>query len=175
MNRPPSGFILQTDRLVIRELILADAPFVFELLNEPAFLRFIGDKGVRDIPSAEKYLTDGPLASYAKHGFGLWLVALKDGGTPVGMCGPLKRDTLDHPDLGYAILARFAGRGYTFEAATATLAHARNVLKLPKILAVTAQKNPGSIALLGKLGYTFERMTTLPGQKEPSRLFVPGD
>lgn len=165
--------LLQTDRLLIRELTLADAPFVFELVNEPAFLRYIGDKGARDIPSTEKYLTDGPLASYAQHGFGLWLVALKDGHTPIGMCGLLKRDALDHPDIGYAVLARFAGRGYTFEAAAAVLAHGRDVLRLGTILALTAEDNTASISLLQKLGYTFDRMVALPTLTKPSRLFVP--
>ncbi len=166
--------LIETDRLVIRKLTLADAPFVVELLNEPAFIQCIGDKGVRDIPSAEKYLREGPLASYAKHGFGLWLVALKANDTPVGMCGLLKRDTLDYPDLGYAILARFGGKGYALEAASAVLEHGRKVLKLDPIVAVTAQENPSSIKLLHKLGYQFDRMVSLPGYKKQSRLFVPG-
>ena len=163
--------ILETERLVVRELSLDDAAFVLELLNEPAFHRYIGDKGVRDLAGAEKYIREGPQASYAKHGHGLWLVALKDGGTPVGMCGLLKRDYLDHPDLGYALLARHGGQGYASEAASATLAHARSGLKLGTILAVTAQENPASIRLLSKLGFKFDRMITTPGQAEPSRLF----
>lgn len=165
--------ILETERLRVRELSLADAAFILELLNEPAFIRYIGDKGVRDLAGAEKYLREGPLASYAKHGFGLWRVALKNGDTPVGICGLLQRDTLEHPDLGYAILARFAGRGYAFEATSAVLAHGRNVLKLGAIVAITAPETPFSIKLLGKLRYRFDRMVSLPGYTEPSRLYHP--
>jgi ribosomal-protein-alanine N-acetyltransferase len=163
--------IVETERLVIRELTPGDGAFILELINEPAYHRYIGDRGVRDVAGAEKYLREGPMASYAKNGFGLWLVELKDG-TPIGMCGPIRRDTLEHPDLGFALLARFAGRGYAHEAASAVLAHARSVLKLDLILAITAPENPASIKLLGKLGFRFERMIDLPGYAEPSRLFV---
>jgi [ribosomal protein S5]-alanine N-acetyltransferase len=163
--------IVQTPRTAVRELTLSDAGFILELINEPAYHRYIGDRGVRDIAGAEKYLREGPIASYAKNGFGLWLVALKDG-TPIGMCGPIRRDTLEHPDFGFALLARFAGQGYAHEAASAVLAHAVGVLKLNPILAITAPENPPSIKLLGKLGFRFDRMIDLPGYAEPSRLFV---
>ena len=164
--------ILETERLTLRELTPTDATFVLELLNEPAFLRYIGDKGVRDTFGAEKYIREGPQASYAKHGFGLWRVALKADDTPIGMCGMLKRDTLENPDLGYSFLARHAGKGYAFETASAVLTHARTVLKLGPILAVTAQENPASIKLLQKLGFKFDVMINLPGYREPSRLFT---
>jgi ribosomal-protein-alanine N-acetyltransferase len=163
--------ILETERLVIRELVIADAAFILELLNEPAFIEFIGNKGVRDLGSAETYLRDGPLASYAKHGFGLWRVALKDG-TPIGSCGLLQRDFLSHPDLGYAFLSRYHGRGYALEAATAVLAHARGPLRAEVLHAITAFRNPASIRLLGKLGFEFVDFIEQPGATEPSRLFV---
>jgi [ribosomal protein S5]-alanine N-acetyltransferase len=164
--------ILQTPRLIVRDLTLADSSFVLELLNEPSFLEFIGDKGIRDIAGAEKYLRDGPLAMYAQHGFGLWLVALKDGGTPIGSCGLLKRDYLNHPDIGYAYLARFTGQGYAHEAAVAVLCHAREHLKISTLHALTAQENTASIKLLGKLGFAFEQFIDQPGYTEPSRLFT---
>jgi [ribosomal protein S5]-alanine N-acetyltransferase len=163
---------IATGRLLIRELTPADAPFILTLLNEPAFHRYIGDKGVRDLAGAERYLREGPLTMYARHGFGLWLVTLKGDHTPIGLCGPLKRDSLDHPDLGFALLACHCGRGYAFEAASAALAHARGTLMLDTILAVTALENPSSIKLLGKLGFRFVRMIDLPGYTEPSRLFA---
>jgi RimJ/RimL family protein N-acetyltransferase len=172
MTSPFARFILETDRLTLRELTFEDDTFVFELLNEPAYLQYIGDKNVRSPDDARKYLTIGPLASYAKHGYGLWRVALKDSDTAIGMCGLLKRDGMDHPDIGYALLARFHGRGYAREAATAVVAHARNVLKLDTLQAVTAQENPASIGLLEKLGFRFDRMITMDGYAEPSRLFV---
>jgi ribosomal-protein-alanine N-acetyltransferase len=164
--------ILEAERLLIRELTLDDAPFALELLNEPSFLQYIADKGVRSLDDARQYLRTGPLASYAQHGFGLWWIGLKASGTPVGMCGLLKRETLEHPDLGFALLARFGGRGYAFEAASAVLQHARTVLKTGPIVAVTARENPTSIKLLGKLGFRFDRMVDLAGYAEPSRLFV---
>jgi len=171
MTPRPAGRILQTERLVVREFTLDDAMFILELLNEPPFRLYIGDKGVRDLTGAENYLRTGPMASYARHGFGLWLVSLKENGEPVGMCGPLKRDSLDHPDLGFALLARFFGKGYALEVASAVLGYSRALLKLGPILAITAQENPASIKLLGKLGFRFERMIDLPSYAEPSRLF----
>lgn len=162
--------LLPTDRLILREFTLADAAFIVELLNEPAFIEFIGDKGVRDLAGAEQYLRAGPLASYAKHGFGLWAVTLKDG-TPLGMCGLLQRDFLPHPDVGYALLARFHGQGYAHEAATAVLRHARGHLGLTTLHALTAFKNPSSVHLLGKLGFDFVDFIQQPGYAEPSRLF----
>lgn len=162
---------IATDRLLIRELTLADAAFVLELLNEPAYHHYIGDKGVRDLSGAEKYLRDGPLDSYAKHGFGLWCVTLKDG-TPIGMCGLLKRDFLDHPDIGYAFLARFNGQGCAHEAASAVMHHARDHLNLTTLHAITAFRNPASVKLLGKLGFDFMQFIDQPGYAEPSRLFI---
>jgi RimJ/RimL family protein N-acetyltransferase len=163
--------VIETKRLRIREFTLADAAFILELLNEPAFIEFIGDKGVRDIAGAEKYLRDSPLASYAKHGFGLWCVTLKDG-TPIGSCGLLQREFLVHPDLGYAFLARHRGQGYAHEAALAVLRHAREQLKYTTLHAITAFKNPASVGLLVKLGFDFVRFFEQPGHTEPSRLFV---
>ena len=163
---------LQTERLVIRELTLADAPFILELLNEPAFHQYIGDKGVRDIAGAEKYLLEGPLAMYAKYGHGLWLVELKVDGTPVGMNGLIKRDYLPDPDLGFALLQHHNGKGYGFESSVAVLRYGRDALKLPTILALTALENPASIGLLGKLGFRLEKITPLPGYAGESRIFV---
>lgn len=166
--------ILATERLLIRELVATDAPFILELLNEPAFVHFIGDKGVRDPAGAENYLRTGPLASYAQHGFGLMAITLKDG-TPVGLCGLLKRDFLPHPDLGYALLARYCGQGYAHEAASAVLRDARGRLGLSTIHAITAFRNPDSVKLLGKLGFDFVEFIQQPGYAEPSRLFVRQD
>jgi len=164
--------ILETERLILRELTFEDDAFVFELLNEPAYLRYIGDKNVRSPDDARSYLSIGPLASYAKHGYGLWRVALKADDTTVGMCGLLKRDGMEHTDIGYAFLTRHHGKGYAREAATATVAHARNVLRLGTLQAVTALENPASIGLLEKLGFKFDRLITLPDIATESRLYV---
>lgn len=162
---------LETERLHIRAFTLEDAPFVLELLNDAGFIEFIGDKGVRDIAGAEKYLREGPITSYAKHGFGLCCVTLKNG-TSIGSCGLLQRDFLPHPDLGYAFLAKYRGEGYAHEAAIAVLHFAREELKLSTLHAITAFRNPPSVALLVKLGFEFVHFFEQPGHTEPSRLFV---
>jgi [ribosomal protein S5]-alanine N-acetyltransferase len=169
------GVILETERLVVRELTLTDAPFALELLNEPAFHRYIGDKGIRDLAGAGKYLREGPLASYAQPGHGLWQVALKATGEPVGINGQIKRPVLPDVDLGFAFLARHQGKGYGYESSVAILRHGRDVLKLPAVIALTAPENPASIGLLEKLGFRFDRMIDLPGYATPSRLFKLGD
>lgn len=162
---------LTTERLRLRHVTLADTALIVEMLNDPDFITYIGDKGVRDLAGAEKYLREGPLASYARHGFGLWAVTLPDG-TPIGMCGLLQRAFLPHPDLGYAFLARHRGRGYAHEAAAAVLRHAREQLGLTTLHAITALRNPDSVKLLGRLGFDFVELMQQPGYAEPSRLFV---
>src|SRR5579863_8231406 len=96
--------VIPTERLVLRHLDLNDDAFILELLNEPAFLRFIGDKGVRTLDDARDYISKGPIDSYRRFGFGLYLVSVRSGGTPVGICGLVKRDTLDDVDVGFAFL-----------------------------------------------------------------------
>lgn len=163
--------LFETDRLVVRRLSLADAPFIAELVNEPGWLRFIGDRGVRSLPDAERYLRDGPLASYAAHGHGLYHVALRSG-EPVGICGVLRREGLDAPDLGYAILERHAGNGYATEAARATLAHARDDLGLSRVLAITDEDNLASQRVLEKAGMRRDGRVRLPGSDQPSARYT---
>jgi RimJ/RimL family protein N-acetyltransferase len=165
---------LETPRLRLRPLTLDDAAFVLELLNEPGWLQFIGDRGVRTPEAARGYLAAGPLAMYARHGLGLLAILRKTDGAVLGLCGLLQRDTLPHPDLGYALLARFHGQGYAREAAAAVLAHARDGLKLRRILALTALENPRSIRLLEHLGFRFERVIAFKGEVPDTRLFALG-
>ena len=148
---------LETPRLVLRPFTLDDAPFALRLLNEPSFLEHIGDKGVRDLEGARGYLETGPRASYARHGHGLLAVDLKATGETVGMCGLLKRDTLDDADLGYAFLPEAWGQGYALEAARAVLEDAGRA----RILAIVSQANTASIRLLEKLAFRFERLAAL--------------
>src|SRR5690349_10085825 len=101
--------VMNTGRLVLRQFSLDDAPFILRLLNEPSFVQHIADKGVRDLEGARGYLREGPMASYERHGFGLWLVSLAGGDTAIGMAGLLKRDYLDHMDIGYAFLPEYGG------------------------------------------------------------------
>jgi RimJ/RimL family protein N-acetyltransferase len=149
---------LQTERLIIRRLTDADAPFILTLLNEPSFLQYIGDKKVRNLDDARQYIRTGPAASYERHGFGLCLVQLKDTLTPIGMCGLIKRDELPDPDVGFAFIPDFWNKGFAFEAASAVLRDGRERLRLTRILAIVNPDNDASIKLLQKLGLKFERL-----------------
>jgi ribosomal-protein-alanine N-acetyltransferase len=178
---------LRTSRLNIRPFALEDAAFIVRLLNEPSFIEHIADRGVRTIADAERYLMGGPLASYDAHGFGLCMVELRadgrlgdgrsgDGPTavvePVGMCGLLKRDSMPHPDLGYAFLPNHCGQGLAREAATAVVEHARVALRLPRVLAVVGPGNTRSIRLLEMLGFRREGPVQMPGCSQDSVLFA---
>jgi RimJ/RimL family protein N-acetyltransferase len=153
--------VLTTNRLTLRRLGLADAEFMVELLNDTAFLRFIGDKGVRTADDARQYILAGPMASYEHYGFGLWLVALKESGLPVGMCGLLKRESLPDVDIGFAFLPAYRSRGYAFESASAVLEYGRTEFGLKRIVAITDPDNAGSIRVLQKIGMRFERMIAI--------------
>jgi [ribosomal protein S5]-alanine N-acetyltransferase len=145
--------ILETERLRLRRAEAADAPFILRLLNEPSFIDNIGDRGVRNLDDAVAYIANGPAASHGQYGFGLDVVELKDSGMPIGMCGLLKRDQLDLPDLGYAFVPEFWSRGYASESAAAVLAHARDRLGHRQILAVTNPENSASVRVLERLGF----------------------
>jgi ribosomal-protein-alanine N-acetyltransferase len=164
--------VLETGRLTLRRIGLDDDAFILALLNEPSFLLHIGDKGVRTENDARRYIEDGPLASYARFGFGLSLVQRKDGGEPIGICGLLKRDWLEDVDLGFALRPPYWGRGYAFEAAAAVLAQGRERFGLRRIVAVTSLDNAPSIQLLGKLGFRFERIARFTEGGEELRLFA---
>ncbi len=165
--------VCETERLLLRLLILDDAPFILQLLNEPSFLKYIGDKGVRNIEDARQYIVQGPQASYTQNGFGLYLVALRETLTPIGICGLIKREGLDDPDIGYALLPEFWRNGYALEAAAAVLMFASETLAIQRIVAITAPDNHTSIRVLNKLGLQFEKMILLPGASTESMLFTP--
>jgi RimJ/RimL family protein N-acetyltransferase len=150
--------VLETERLLLRPLTTDDAPFILTLLNEPSFLRFIGDKKVRNLEDARQYILTGPMASYERHGLGLLAVELKASQTPIGMCGLLKREELPEPDIGFAYLPDFWGQGFAFEAAKAVMNDAREGLKLNRVLAIVNPDNDASIKLLERLGLKFERL-----------------
>jgi RimJ/RimL family protein N-acetyltransferase len=164
--------MIETERLVLTHLANGDAEFIRGLLNEPSFLRYIGDRGVRTAEDACRYIQDGPVASYARYGYGLLRVGLKSGDTPIGICGVLKRDTLPEPDLGFSLLPAWWSKGYAYEAASAAMQHARGTLGVGRILAITSVDNESSIRLLSKLGFRFERMIRLGEDKEELRQFA---
>ena len=163
--------ILETDRLILRHLSEADAPFMLELMNEPDFHRFVGDRGLRTTNDAAAYLAEKILPSYERFGFGFYLVELKCSGMPIGICGLVKRDTLEWVDVGFSFLESQRGKGYAFEAAKAVMDYGRTCLELPRIIGVTAPDNRISIRLLEKLGLRFEKKIHLPGYGAESLLF----
>ena len=163
--------ILETERLILRHLSDNDAEFILELLNDPSFIQGIGDRKIRTLDGAKGYINNGPVASYSKHGFGLWLVELKETGDPIGICGLIKRDTLDHVDIGYAYLPKFWSRGYAVESALAVKEYARDVTGLKRIIAIVNPDNWGSIRVLEKIGMTFEKMVKLSEDDIELKLF----
>jgi len=164
--------ILDTERLQIRQLSKEDAPFIFQLVNEPSFIQNIGDRGVRTLADAEKYIENGPVASYARNGFGLCLVTLKESGESIGMCGLIKREALEDVDIGYAFLPQFWSKGYAFEAAQAFKQYAREVVGLTRLVAIVDPNNQGSIRVLEKLGMAFEKMVRLSAEDIDLKLFA---
>ena len=163
--------MLETARLNLRELTVEDADFIVAQLNDPDFIRNVADRGVRTAEGARTYLLDGPLASYRRHGFGLWLVESRDSRTPMGLCGLIKRDSLPDVDLGYAFLPPFRGQGFALEAATASMAFGRT-LGLTRVVAIVSPHNADSIKLLAKLGFRYERRTRLADDAEELALFA---
>ena len=164
--------VLETERLILRRLTEDDAEFILELLNDPSFLRFIGDKQVRNLDDARNYIRSGPMASYDRFGFGLFLTELKESSAPIGICGLLKRGTLDDVDIGFAFLPDFCGRGYGFESARAAMVYGRDAHGLKRIVAITSPENEPSIALLEKLGMKFERLIQLTEDAPEVKLFA---
>ncbi|HWW80239.1 MAG TPA: GNAT family N-acetyltransferase [Steroidobacteraceae bacterium] len=165
--------VCETERLRLSHLSSPDdAPFILELLNDPGFIQNIGDRGVRTLPQADDYIESGPVASYEKFGFGLYLVETRQPSVRLGICGLLRRDF--HPDveIGFAFLPRFRGKGYAIEAASAVMTLGLQTLRLERIVALTAPHNHDSMKLLERLGLKFERMIQFPGHPEESRLFA---
>jgi RimJ/RimL family protein N-acetyltransferase len=164
--------VLETDRLILRRLSTNDAEFILELLNEPSFLRFIGDKGVRTLEDARDYVLNGPVDMYNRLGFGLYLTELKDGGVPIGICGLIRRDTLEDVDIGFAFLPRFWAKGYAYESASAVMAYGKSAFGLKRILAITTPDNHSSIKVLEKLGFKFVQMVRLSANAPEINLFA---
>ena len=172
MNETRLAMILETERLQLRMLSVDDAEFILRLLNEPSFIQNIGDRGVRTINDARAYILKGPIASYEKFGFGLWMVETRLESTPIGICGLLKRDVLADVDIGYALLPEFWSQGYALEAASAVVSYAHEKLGLKRVLAVTNSDNQSSIRLLEKMGFKYERMVRLSEEAPEIKLFA---
>lgn len=162
--------IARTPRLILRHLVPEDASFILVLLNSQGFIDHIGDKGVRTLSDAKGYITNGPMKSYAEQGFGLYAVVLAENGFLIGICGLIKRPTLENVDLGYAFLPQYWGKGYAFEAAKASLEVGKG-LGIEPIVAIVSPHNQASKSLLNKLGMTFETQLQLTPEDSPVELF----
>jgi [ribosomal protein S5]-alanine N-acetyltransferase len=164
--------VATTPRLTLRRFTPDDAPFALALLNEPSFHANIGDKGVRTLDDARAYLESGPIASYATHGFGSYLVTRTSDGEALGMCGLLKRDVLDDFDIGYAFLPAHWSRGYALEAAEAVIAEGRETFGLTRVAGIVSPSNAASIRVLEKLGLRYERMVRVRPDADEVMLFA---
>ncbi|WP_394191462.1 GNAT family N-acetyltransferase [Paenisporosarcina quisquiliarum] len=164
--------ILETDRLILRHLSEEDAEFIVTLLNEPDWIKYIGDRGIRTVEDAKKYIKEGPMTMYNEHGIGLYLIELKENAKPIGLCGLLYRDFLKDVDLGFALLSKYWGKGYAFEAAQSTLSYGAEILGHHRIVGFTSLDNEKSANLLQKLGMKDEGKIKYTSTSEDVRLFA---
>jgi RimJ/RimL family protein N-acetyltransferase len=168
--------ILETERLILRKFTLEDSHFIIELLNTEGWIKYIGDRNVKTTQQARAYLENGPLKSYRNNGFGLALVQLKDNDTSIGMCGLIKRDYLDHPDIGFAFLPNYTGHGYALEIVKKTIDYAFTSLRKEKIMAIVVPENRSSIRLLEKVGFTYNNnFVTTDTNEELSLYSITGE
>ena len=168
----PPTVVLETSRLTLRRFTLDDAPFVHEMVNDPDWIRYIGDRGVHTLEDARVYIRDRTLAQYDRLGFGMYVVTLHGSDEALGTCGLIRRDGLDDVDLGFAFLARHRGRGYASEAAVAVLDQGVNGLGLKRIVAIVSPENHRSIRILERIGMRFERMIRLPEDSDEIPLYA---
>ncbi|MEL6720888.1 MAG: GNAT family N-acetyltransferase [Bacteroidota bacterium] len=166
--------VLTTDRLLIKEFQRKDAAFVLELVNTPAWLKYIGDRAVYNLSDAENYVNDRLMAAYKTHGFGMYAVWHKEHNIAIGMCGLVQRDYLEYPDLGFAFLSAFTRKGYAFEASQAVLLFAQQQLKLEQLYAFTLPENLSSIKLLEKLDFQYQKDFQIPNDSDHLSLYWKG-
>ena len=163
--------ILETERLLLRTMSIDDAKFYLRLVNEPSWLQFIGNKGVYTLENARTAILQGPVDMLERLGFCLYLVELKSDSTPIGICGLIKRDTLDDVDIGFAFLPEYCGQGYGYESASAVVQYGKNTIGLKRLVAIVAPDNDYSIRLIEKLGMKFEGLLDLKGDGTPTKLY----
>ena len=165
--------MIETERLRLRHLTLddRDAGFMLRLVNDPGWLRNIGDRNVHTLDDARRYIQK-TIDMYHRLGFGSWAAEIKETGEPIGTCGLVKRDAIEDVEVGYALLPEHRRRGFAVEAARATLDHAWNVLRLPRVAAIVTPTNADSIKVLEAAGLRFARRVTLPGATEEITLYL---
>lgn len=163
--------ILETERLILREIVESDAEFILDLLNQPSFIKYVGNRGIDTLEKARDVIENRYRQSYAEFGYGLYIVELKETGEPMGFCGFVRREGLPDADIGFAFLPQFEKKGFAFESASALMKYGKEKLKLSRVLAITTQKNESSVRLLRKLGFEFESLIKLPHSPEELNLF----
>ena len=150
--------VAETERLLLSKFTLDDAPFFLELVNTPNWIKYIGERNIKTVEQAEDAIKKGHLKSYATHGFGFYTLQLKsEQNNTIGTCGLIKRDTLDHADIGFAMLPKYEGKGFGFESSMAVLKLAKEQFELKKVLAITLPTNQNSIKLIEKIGLSYEK------------------
>ena len=165
--------MIETDRLILRRLAADDAEFVLRLLNEPSFLHFIGDRGVRDLEQARQYVLDRIVGSYNRFGFGLYMVETRESSESIGICGLIKREGMEDVEIGFAFLPEFWSQGFGVESAQAVMDYGRDELGLDRIVAIANPDNDRSFKLLEKIGLRFDRMIRLSENDPEIKLFTP--
>ena len=163
--------MLETPRLALRRVTLDDADLMLAIWNDPAFIRFVGDRGVRTLDESRAAMSEGVLRLFERFGYGPYCLVRKSDGERIGICGLFRRDVLENPDIGFALLPHYCGSGLASEAAQAVVAHARDCLGIETLAAIVSPENSASIALLEKLGLSFERGITMPGEDEEICLY----
>ena len=169
---PMTAIVCETPRLALRMLCDADAAFILRLVNDPEWLRFIGDRNVHDLRDARRYINDGPVAMRKRHGFALDVVERKEDGAPMGLCGLIKRETLDDVDIGFAFLPEFRRHGFAREACDAVLERAAREFALPRVAAITSPLNLRSMKLLHALGFEFIRLLKMAPDDRGTRFYL---
>ncbi len=152
-------------------MTLDDADLMLTIWNDPAFIRFVGDRGIRTLEEAKEAMLEGALRLYEQFDYGPYCLVQKSDGERIGICGLFRRDVLEHPDIGFALLPPYYGMGLASEAARAVVAHSRDELGIETLTAIVSPENSASIALLEKLGLSFERGITMPGEDEEISLY----
>ena len=164
--------IIETDRLKIKKLTVEDSKFIFELLNDPEWIKYIGNRNINNDKDAQNYISNRLLKSYEQYAFGLYLVKENNSNASIGLCGLIKRDYLEHVDLGFAFLPNYRKNGYAYESASAVIKYAKETFGLDTLFAITSLDNTRSVNLLEKLGFKFINKITAPEEKEELNLFV---
>lgn len=163
--------VAETERLILSKITVDDAPFIFRLMNMPKWIKFIGDRNVKSVEDAATYIQNNQLKSYERHGFGYYKLQLKsDNLKPIGSFGLVKRDTLEHIDIGFSLLPEFEGQGFGFEGATAIMTLAKEMFHINTLCAITLPENKASIHLLEKLGLSYQK-TVKPFEDDKELLF----